>query len=257
MPKPVIGMLQHILQTSLRRGNGVTIRRDLCLYSPEEVYKVLIGHPTVVGWLRFISEKYRPPKEKDVLLFYPCSAVKPYHRSRSYTALFKTLGKLGQAAGRVHVVTVSEPFGLVPQEFYTASVWEDQWYDCPGLFEWWCKRHNIPYSTEYLEASLNILSHHVAQFLTRVQSSRTYAHIIAFVRTYTSMLEQRKDHTHRRILENAAKLSSVEIRILPSRHDVAHIVQKYGKVAWDMYGVAHPMAQSYLMRYLKEILAKK
>jgi archaeosine synthase len=253
-------MLHDIRQISMRRGNGVTIQRSLCLYSPEEVYNALTRNPTVVGWLKFVAEKYWPPKGKKLLLLYPCSAVKPYHKSRSYLALFKTLSKLGPAAEKVHVVTVSEPFGLVPQEFYVgkeSSEWVEKWYDCPGLFEWWCRKHSTPYSTEYLEASLDILSSYVAQFLNRVQANRTYTQIIGFIRTYTSLLEVRKDHTHRRILENASRLSGVKIRILPSRHDVARLVRKHGKLAWDMYGVAHPMAQSCLLSYLTEALVQK
>jgi hypothetical protein len=32
------------------------------------------------------------------------------------------------------------------------------WYDCPGLFEWWCNKYNQPYSKEDVDSSIDILA---------------------------------------------------------------------------------------------------
>jgi hypothetical protein len=78
--------------------------------------------------------------------------------------------------------------------------------------------------------------------------------MVAFVRTFSSNLEIKEDHTHKRIVELAAKIADVVVDILPPKEIVAEIVSKRGRLAWDMYGVSHPIAQDYLLRYLRKVL---
>jgi archaeosine synthase len=244
-------------KVSLNYAKNVKIERSFCLYNPYEVYIALTSNKEIVKWLEFISNHYIPSKAK-ILLIYPCSAKKPYHESRSYKRLFNTLSKLGEKRKEVHVITISEPFGLVPEEFYGRnSLWHDwsnSWYDCPGLFEWWCKRYDQPYSKEYLDKCIQILATYVAKFFMKVKTMRIYSRIIAFVRTFSSNLEMKNDHTHRRIVELAASIAKVKVDILPPKEIINEIVTKKGKFAWDMYGVSHPIAQNYLLHYLKEVL---
>jgi archaeosine synthase len=222
------------------------------------VYKALTSNRTVIGWLEFISNHYLPPSDKKVLLIYPCSTEKPYPKSRSYKTLFRTLQALGDKKEEVHLVTISEPFGLVPEEFYAEKNqwhdWKNEWYDCPGLFEWWCDKYNQVYSDEFLDKSIECLSAYVARFLVKAKTEGCYKKTIAFVRSYTSLLQTKKDHTHRRIIERAAEIAEVDVQILPPRGVVSRIVRERGRMAWDMYGVAHPLAQEYLLRYLKGVL---
>jgi archaeosine synthase len=243
---------------SSRKGKGVKIKPNLCFYNPEEVYRALTQNRDVVKWLNFISNHYLPPKNKKVLLIFPCSTEKPYHKSRSYKILFKTLEALGKQREAVHLVTISEPFGLVPEEFYESKNewhdWKNEWYDCPGLFKWWCDKYNQPYSYDYVDKCIEYLAGHVARFLLKVKSKKCYSKIIAFIRTCTSKLETKNDHTHRRIIERAAEISKVHVEILPKSSVVSKIVRINGRMAWDMYGVAHPLAQEYLLQYLKGVL---
>jgi archaeosine synthase len=231
---------------------------SLCFYNPKQVYTALSENKEVKRWLTFISNHYTPPPAK-ILLIYPCSSQKPYHESRSYKILFNTLAKLGERRKYVHVLTVSEPFGIVPEEFYGKRTkwhdWKNRWYDCPGLFEWWCRRHNQPYSKEYLEKSIDLLAYYVAKFFERLkEEDPPPPKIVAFVRTFSSTLKVREDHTHRRIIEKAAKISNLDVEILPSEELVSRIVSSKGRLAWDLYGVAHPLAQEYLLQYLKRVL---
>jgi len=238
---------------SSKKGKNVTIRPDLCFYNPEEVYNALIQNHEIIEWLNFIANHYSPPTRK-ILLIYPCSNEKPYHRSRSYKRLFKTLSRLGDERKNIHLVSISEPFGLVPEEFYEKK---ETWYDCPGLFEWWCNKYNQPYSKEYVDKSIERLATYIAEFLKKAKSRNSYSRMIAFVRTYTSQLERKDDHTHRRIIEKAAQIANVNVGILPDSRLVSGIVRKSGRIAWDMYGVSHPMAQEHLLKYLKGVLNEK
>jgi len=248
-------------KVSSKKGEGVRIKPSLCFYSPEEVFKALTRNKDVVKWLNFISNHYLPPSNKTVLLIFPCSNQKPYHKSRSYRMLSKTLSTLGKKRDEIHLVTISEPFGLVPEELYGKKSkwhdWQNDWYDCPGLFEWWCNKHNQPYPQEYVEKTIDRLADCVAEFLLKTKSKNSYSKIIAFVRTYTSGLAIKKDHTHRRIVEKAAEIAKVDVQILPDKRLVSRIVKTRGRMAWDMYGVAHPLAQDYLKRYLKGVLNEK
>lgn len=244
-------------KVSLKHAKGVKIKRSLCFYNPQEVYMALTYNAEVKKWLKFITNHYIPPKAK-VLLIYPCSTEKPYHKSRSYRRLFSTLSKLRKERKEVHLVTISEPFGLIPEEFYGKKNdwhdWEDIWYDCPGLFEWWCRKYGQSYSKEYLEKCIRILATYVAKFFIKAKVRRSYSKIVAFVRTFSSGLKTKDDHTHRRIIESAARIAKVHVDLLPPKHIVAEIVLKRGRFAWDMYGVAHPIAQDYLLKYLKKVL---
>jgi archaeosine synthase len=246
---------------SSRKGMGVTIKRNLCFYNPREVYKAVTQEPCVIQWLNFISNHYLPPPNKTILLIFPCSNQKPYHKSRSYRMLSETLATLGRKRSKIHLMTISEPFGLVPEEFYEKKSkwhdWQNDWYDCPGLFKWWCNKHNQPYSQKHVDKTIDHLADCVAEFLLKAKSKNRYSKIIAFVRTYTSGLTIKKDHTHRRIIEKAAEIAKVDVQILPDKRLVSRIVKTRGRMAWDMYGVAHPIAQDYLKRHLKGILDEK
>ncbi|MCC6004025.1 MAG: DUF5591 domain-containing protein [Thermofilum sp.] len=238
-------VLYEISRKRVLRGS---IPRELCFYSPLEVYKALTSsNGRVLEWLSFVSEKYTPPPDKTILLLYPCSAVKPYNLSRSYKALYSTLEKLPEETRRrIHLVTISEPFGLVPEEFY--EQW-NEWYDCPGLFEWWCKKHGIDYDVELVSKSIDILASYIARYLQRTKNN--YIRRLAFVRTFTSSLKP-SNSTHRRIVELASERSGVYVELHPPAEIVKRIVELRGGRAWDFYGVAHPLAQEYLGVLLRE-----
>jgi archaeosine synthase len=165
---------------------------------------------------------------------------------------------LGENRKRIHVATISEPFGLVPEEFYEKKTrwhdWKNEWYDCPGLFEWWCKKYGTHYSAEEADKCIEILASKIALFLRKVRRRKRYESIIAFVRNYSSNLKKTRDQTHRRIIEKAARISNVDVLVMPSRELVSRIVRRKGKFAWDMYGVSHPDSQAYLLKRLKAIL---
>lgn len=247
---------EGLYQLSCKKAVNVKIKKSLCFYNPLEVYKGLKYNKEIRTWLKFISNHYIP-KQSKVLLFYPCATVKPHNLSRSYRILFNTLSKLGPYRNEIHIVTISEPFGLIPEEFYGKKTkwfnWEKYWYDCPGLFEWFCNKYKQPFSVEYLDKSIEILAQVVAEFLKKVEKNECYEKIIAFIRPYSSNLKKKRDHTHRRIIERASKLSGVNVEILPSKEIISKIVELHGRFAWDMYGVAHPAAQEFLLNYLREI----
>lgn len=244
----------------MRNGCRVIMDKRLILRNPLEVYNALTSNEKIRRWHVFISKYYLPPKDKSLLLFYPCSATKPYTASRTYRVLFKTLAKLGSKRKLVHVITVSEPFALVPEEYYNQETewhdWKHDWYECPGLFEWWCKRNKQPYEQHYVDLSIEILSNVIAEFLRRLKEEFRHMKLVGFVRMYSSTLRVTRNNTHRLMLEKASKKSSVPIILLPTKKFITNLVKKRGRVAWDFYGVSHPLAQEYLLRKIRGFLRK-
>jgi archaeosine synthase len=237
---------------SRKVGKGVTIDPNLCFYSPTEVLKALTDEGRVKDWLIRISNHYVPPKRK-LLLIYPCSRDKPYNTSRSYKLLYSTLAQIPNWRSKIQLMTISEPFGLVPEQFYGKF---ESWYDCPGLFEWWCRRYGLDYSYEDLDRCIELLSDYIANFLKKAQKVKSYDYILGFVRTHSSSLSLEKDHTHRRMLERAAEKSGVDIELSPSKELIHKIVTERGRLAWDMYGVAHPLAQKYLLEKVRSVFCE-
>ncbi|MCD6357359.1 MAG: DUF5591 domain-containing protein, partial [Thermoproteales archaeon] len=232
--------LQIYQAESIKRGKNVKILPELCAYTPREVYELLLTNNRIKSWFKIIGNHYYPEDpSKKILLMYPCSTIKPFWESRSHKALFKTLKNLSEYRKYIHLVTVSEPFSLIPEDFYGKKTqeynWDDEWYDVPGLFEWWVKKNGLPYEREYLDKSIKIIAENIAKYLEKTKN--LYKVRIAFVRTYSSALEKKDDHTHRRMIELASKISGVKVKILPSKYLVKKIVKKHGKFAWDMYGI--------------------
>lgn len=233
---------------SKKIGRGVTIKKSLCFYNPRDVYQGLKKNNDIRNWHRFMNQKFNPKKKK-ILLIYPCSTIKPYDKSRSYQQLYKNLDKLNGTRENLQIMTISEPFGLVPEEYYSKF----NWYDCPGLFEWWCKRYGQEFDKEYLDKSIEIIADNIGRSIKRANKKRRYKKIIAFVRTFSSNLEKKQDHTHRRMLELAAKKYNLNIEILPTKNQIKKLVKNNGSFAWDMYGVAHPFMLKSLIRKLNQL----
>jgi archaeosine synthase len=87
-----------------------------------------------------ISETYRRPEHKRILLLLSCSAKKPYHISKTHKA-FSSAIHTAQHDTLVHEVIVTSPLGIVPREldvFYPANS-----YDIPVTGEWKCQEKEM------------------------------------------------------------------------------------------------------------------
>lgn len=77
-------------------------------------------------------KSYKKPGAS-VLLLLPCSAKKPYHKSRSHMLVENALRTTGVRSS-VHIVSLTSPIGVVPEElenFYPANA-----YDIPVTGHW-------------------------------------------------------------------------------------------------------------------------
>ncbi len=94
-----------------------------------------LSRPEVLRWHRRIVERYMPPSGIKLTVILPCSARKPYSRSRSHM-LFKEYIRrgAGKRLGLVHEVILTSPLGLVPREL--ENVYPAAHYDTPVTGHW-------------------------------------------------------------------------------------------------------------------------
>jgi archaeosine synthase len=118
---------------------------DLEMGDLQEMYAPLVGpqflagskeslsRPDVIRWRRRLVDRYSRPRGARALVLLPCSAKKPYSRSRSHRRFREAIALSGRAA-TVHEVIVTSPLGLVPRELeYTYPA---KHYDIPVTGHW-------------------------------------------------------------------------------------------------------------------------
>ncbi|MBI5254154.1 MAG: DUF5591 domain-containing protein [Euryarchaeota archaeon] len=94
-----------------------------------------LRRPEVLRWHRRIKERYTPPKGIRLTVVLPCSARKPYSKSKSHM-LFQKYIRMGakEKLALVHEVMLTSPLGLVPREL--ESVYPAAHYNVPVTGYW-------------------------------------------------------------------------------------------------------------------------
>lgn len=76
-----------------------------------------LSRPDILRYVRRFGERYTPP-HLSIALLVPCSNRKPYYLSKSHR-LFEDAVRRSHNSIQVHVVTVTSPLGIVPEELET------------------------------------------------------------------------------------------------------------------------------------------
>jgi|Deesub1362A_J573_1020465.scaffolds.fasta_scaffold00005_57 archaeosine synthase len=94
-----------------------------------------LTRPEIVRWHRRIKERYLPPEGIKLSILLPCSAKKPYSRSKSHMLFIKHIKKgAGDKRNLVHEVSITSPLGLVPREL--EKLYPAAHYDIPVTGYW-------------------------------------------------------------------------------------------------------------------------
>lgn len=73
--------------------------------------------PEILHYRKGLSERYNPPRSARVLLLVAQTRTKPFHNSREYKSIARTLlRQFGPAANKVHMCFCAAPFGVIPVE---------------------------------------------------------------------------------------------------------------------------------------------
>jgi archaeosine synthase len=87
----------------------------------------------IVRYTRRIMRGYRPPEGMRIAVLVPCSSTKPYLYSKSHRLFYDALSQ-SRAAPSIHMLTVTSPLGVVPEELET--VFPAAHYDIPVTGLW-------------------------------------------------------------------------------------------------------------------------
>lgn len=87
------------------------------------------NRPDIIRWVHRIRDEYIPPKSH-WLIILPCSAKKPYSRSRSHRKFRYAMGKNG-----AHEIILTSPLGVVPREL--EATYPAANYDIPVVGRWY------------------------------------------------------------------------------------------------------------------------
>ncbi len=91
--------------------------------------------PEVLRWHKRIKERYTPPIGIVLTAVFPCSARKPYSKSKSHTAYRACIRAAAKTMHtHVHEVILTSPLGMVPREL--EEVYPAAHYDVPVTGHW-------------------------------------------------------------------------------------------------------------------------
>jgi len=91
--------------------------------------------PEVLRWHDRLLERYTPPPGIVLTILLPCSARKPYSKSRSHQIFMKHIRRgAKEKMGLVHEVILTSPLGIVPREL--ERVYPASHYDVPVTGHW-------------------------------------------------------------------------------------------------------------------------
>jgi len=147
---------------------------------PREMQKTLRGvgeeyltHPFYEVWQDYLCRWYEKPAEKNIALFLPCSAKKPYSISETHKNITKVLYRSGKHA-KIHQIVASNP-GVIPKEF-------DNFYPF-NAYDWEEKNETPEIKKRYIE----ITKQRIKNYL----KAQKYEKIICFLK-YTETYEALK-----------------------------------------------------------------
>lgn len=100
---------------------------NLCAYTPGETLK-LLHHPIIKKWFSMV-EQFKIPEGKEKAIFVSCAASKRWGENTK-SQDYKCYNILRKDNNKIYWVTISEPLGIVPEDY-----WDNfPFYDNPGLF---------------------------------------------------------------------------------------------------------------------------
>jgi archaeosine synthase len=90
-----------------------------------------LNRPDIVYYRHKIGE-YKKPEHRNIALFLPCSAKKPYSDSKTHK---KILAAIWQYRRYLHELIITSPVGLVPRELENG--YPARFYDIPVIGTWY------------------------------------------------------------------------------------------------------------------------
>jgi hypothetical protein len=202
---------EYLVQKSFKTNS--LLDTNLTAYTPGETWK-LLQHPIIRKWHQEMS-RFKVPAGTKAIVFVPCAKTKPWKGPAiSKSKLYTAYNQLLKEEKDLYFVTISEPLGVVPHEYWDSF----PQYDNPGLFrddalrsgmmteEWsfspFKQKYIIPFDEKLRQKSIEYLGAIIGAFLTTNQNVR----MLSFVDNVNGDLS-----THTQMLKRAKEITGLEI----------------------------------------------
>jgi hypothetical protein len=116
----------YLLRSALKRNPGTD--PEFCAYTPGETL-TLIHNPIVQNWFKKV-ENFVIPSDKEKVVFVSCAANKRWGKT-TRAKEYKCYNMLRNENDKIYWVTISEPLGIIPEDYWDTF----PLYDNPGLFK--------------------------------------------------------------------------------------------------------------------------
>ncbi len=137
-------------------SNYIVLVLTMKLITEESLHR-----PEVLRWHKRMLERYAPPDYSALTIVLPCSAKKPYSKSKSHQKFMKHIKRgAGGKVGLVHEVIMTSPLGLVPREL--ERIYPAGHYDVPVTGHWSFEEKEISTGlmTDYIQkADTHVIAH--------------------------------------------------------------------------------------------------
>ncbi|MGC8672637.1 MAG: DUF5591 domain-containing protein [Thermoplasmata archaeon] len=195
--------------------------------------------PDIQRWIKRITELYEKPEGERYALLLPCSATKPYSKSRSHRFYKSIIEKSGK---HVHEVIVTSPLGVVPRELE---------------FTFPAKNYDVPVTGYWFEDEKKMLIESLEKFI----SKNRYEKIIAYLPEDLSFLEKylekigasyiignlHDENNIKKLLEELKKLDYIKI----SKNQL--LLDSINSIAMFQFGEKFPLNGKNAKRRFDEI----
>ncbi|MFX1282253.1 MAG: DUF5591 domain-containing protein [Promethearchaeota archaeon] len=151
---PYLKVLLRISDKQIPLEKGTPLYGSRTLYCTDETD---FTRPEVTRFRERVRTRYSPPSHTTGIIFLPCSAKKPYSRSKSHQIFRKVIRRnLKGKRFSVGEVILTSPLGVVPRNLE---------YSFPAA------HYDIPVTGEWSQIEKNHLKKDLVSFLDKVKSS--------------------------------------------------------------------------------------
>jgi len=201
-----------------------------------------LSRPDIKRWMERIEKRYRKPDYAKNVLFLPCSAKKPYSKSRSH-AFFNSL--IERSGASVHRVVLTSPLGIVPMELE---------YTYPA------QNYDIPVTGHWFEEEKRMLMDLLETYLRNNSYERIYAYLpedLSFLEDIFIKYDAKYVIGNLRSMENQEKIVSYLKESKENLNFKEKIRDEIVSVGRFQFGYEFPMDNVRIRKMYDDIIVEK